>query len=75
MGNEKSWNSIFRNELVKRDCLDTINFSMDESDKTQVIANKNVAMFLKKSVNTHLLQMIESNNAYETYKELVHGTG
>lgn len=28
-------------------------------------------MFLKKSVNTHLLQMIESDNAFETFKGLV----
>lgn len=43
MGNFKTWNSNFRNELLKKDCLDVIKYQIDEDDKMSVIADKNVA--------------------------------
>lgn len=54
-----------------QDCLDNIKYNYDQNEKSTIIPNKNVAMFLKKSVSTNLLQMIESSNTYETYTELV----
>lgn len=71
MGNFETWNSNFRNELVKRDCLDVIKNQHDQKDKVSAVAKKNVAMFLNKSVKDNLLQTIEGVTAYDTYKELV----
>lgn len=70
MTNYEFWNSNFRNELVKCDCLDVVKFAHNDSNKTSLIANKNVAMFLKKSVDSNLQQMIEGKTAYETYRDL-----
>lgn len=70
-GNCESWNSNFRNELMKRDCLDTIKFHHNPNEKLSVVSNKNVSLFLKKSVNRSLFQMIEDKIAYTTYNELV----
>lgn len=72
MGNFKSWNSNFRNELVKSDCLDVIKYQFDQKDKVAVIANKNLTMVLKKIVKDNILQMIEGSSAFETYKDLVY---
>lgn len=75
MGNFESWNSNFRNELVKRDCLDVIDYlikyQLYQEDKFAVIANKNVTMFFKQSVKDNLWQLIEETTAFETYKDLV----
>lgn len=51
--------------------MDVLKYDHDSNDKTAVIANKNVAMLLKKSVNVNLLQIIEETAAHETYKDLV----
>lgn len=59
MRNFEVWNSNFRNERSKTDCIDEIKYQMDERDKIAVIASKNVEIFMKKTVEKHLLQMIE----------------
>ena len=51
MKNFETWNSNFRNELMKRDSMDAIKFHHNVNDKLAVVANKNVSLFLKKSVN------------------------
>lgn len=69
----ETWNSNFRNELLKRESLYAIKYQHDDTDKISVIANKNFAMFFcKKKVN--LLQIIEGARAFETHKELVEMT-
>lgn len=65
-GNFKLRNFNLCNKLVNRDCLDIIKYQLDENDKISVIANKNVAMFMRKSVEKHILQMIEGSTAYDT---------
>lgn len=72
MGNYESWDSNFRNELIKRDCLDAIEFHHNPNEKLSFVVNMNVALFMKKSVNSILLQMIEDKSAYITFKELVY---
>lgn len=71
MANFKLWNSSFRNKLIKRYCLYFIKNQRDLEDKISVVANKNVAMFLKKIVKENLLQMIEGATAFDSSKELV----
>lgn len=44
-GNFELWNSIFRNELMKRDCLDLIKYEDDQNDKTSFISNKKKRCF------------------------------
>ena len=53
MKNFETWNSNFRNELMKRDFMDVIKFHHNANDKLAVVANKNVSLFLKKSVNAN----------------------
>lgn len=71
MRNLGLWNNNFRNEAVKRDCLDVIKYQHEHGDKVLVIARENVALFLKKNVKSNLIQMIERTTAYDTYKDLV----
>ena len=54
-----------------RDCLGTVKFHRNTNEKLSVVANKNVTLFLKKSVTSSLLQMVEDKSAYITHKELV----
>lgn len=55
MGNFESWNSKFKKELAKRNCIDVNKYQYEEEGKVAVIANKNVAMFLKKSVKNNFM--------------------
>lgn len=57
--------------MIKRDCLDANKFHHNSNEKLIIVANKNVVLFLKKSVDSRLLQMIEDKSVYITYKELV----
>ena len=70
MENCEIWNSNFRNELLKRDSMDSIKYHHNAGEKISVLANKNVSLFLKKSVDPNLLQMVEDKSAYITYKAL-----
>lgn len=71
MSNFEVWNSNPRNKPNKRDCIDIIKYRLDENDKIAVIANKNVVMFMKKSVDKNLLQVIEGTTANDSYRNLV----
>lgn len=73
MCNFEVWKSNIKNELTNRDCIDVIKYQLDKYDKpgVGVIANKNVAMFTKKTVDKHLLHIIEVASSYENYKDLV----
>lgn len=51
--------------------MNVLKFAHDDSDKSDVIVNKSVATFLKKSVHPSLLQKIEGKTPYETYTDLV----
>lgn len=70
MENYEVWNAKFINELVKRECQDTIKYALDIEDKISMVANKNVRLFLKRCMEPSLLQMVECESAYETYMEL-----
>ena len=74
MKNFATWNPNFRNELMKRDSMDAIKFHHNASDKLAVVENKNVSIFLKKSVNARLLQMIEEKNVHYIQRIGRHGT-
>lgn len=70
MENYEVWNPNFINELIKRECQDTIKYTMDTEGKISTVANKNERLFLKRCIEPSLLQMVEGKSAYETYKEL-----